>query len=480
MKRLIILFTVFLASQLHAQTIPSGKDTISGVWAGQIGKKLTLVFHFSPTADGHIQGIMDSPDQGISDLPIQSIAFQQDSITCMLTKPVSHYTARRTDDTTLSGLWYQSGLHFPLTVHRLSDNAALAYEPPPHPQTPHPPYPYNSDSVEYDNTDKTVHLGATLTYPKTKGPFPAAILITGSGIQDRDEALLGHKPFAVIADYLTRHGYAVLRVDDRQAGLSKGDLDSATSADFADDVATSLAWLKKQKEIDPKKIGLIGHSEGAAIAPILASRNKDVAFIISLAGPSDGYKTLMYQTEKAMLAADSSDAQVGYALKKESILLTAIETAKTREEFVQQADHNYQAYYKALPDDAKAILPFIATPEVYAKSIQELSPRIFTPWWRFLITYKADPYYEKVKCPVLLLGGAKDFQVNNSYDIKTITAILKNSGNNHVESKLFPDLNHLFQHCHTCTFAEYSKLEETFAPEALSTMTDWLDKTIKH
>ena len=134
---------------------------------------------------------------------------------------------------------------------------------------PQTPYPYNSDSVEYDNADKTVHLGATLTYPKTGGPFPAAVLITGSGTQDRDETLFGHHPFAVIADYLTRRGYAVLRVDDRGAGLSKGDLTKPTSADFAKDVETSMAWLKTQKEIDPSRIGLIGHSEGGMIAPMI-------------------------------------------------------------------------------------------------------------------------------------------------------------------------------------------------------------------
>jgi uncharacterized protein len=344
---------------------------------------------------------------------------------------------------------------------------------------PQPPHPYNSDSVEYDNADKTVHLGATLTFPKTGGPFPAAVLITGSGTQDRDETILGHHPFAAIADYLTRRGYAVLRVDDRGAGLSKGDVVNATSADFAKDVETSMAWLKTQNEIDPSRIGLIGHSEGGMIAPMVAARNKDVAFIISLAGPVDGFGTIMYQSQESLKRAHASDLYVNFTAVQERMILSDALSTNDTASLLQKVDSQYRAYLASIPDSAKAQYGFAPAPEQYRALLSRQATAVISPWFKFFLAYKAADYYPTVKCPVLLLGGAEDIQVPNAADIPELDSLLKASGNKRVTGHLMPGLNHLFQHCHTCTVGEYGKLEETFSSEVLQIMGDWLDANVR-
>lgn len=348
-----------------------------------------------------------------------------------------------------------------------------------HPQTPKPPYPYHSDSVEYDNAGKTVHLGATLTYPEKGGPFAAAILITGSGTQDRDETILGHHSFAVIADYLTKKGYAVLRVDDRGAGLSTGDTKKPTSADFAGDVETSFNWLKQQKQIDPKRIGLIGHSEGGMIAPILASENKGIAFIISLAGPLNGDSTTMYQVRTAFQTYHASEPFIAEKLAQESIVLANVKIATDTAMLIHGILRDYRAYYAALPDSTRSNSSFYTTPDNFIHTVAPAVVPVFGPWWKFFIAYDATPYYAKVKCPVLFLGGDKDIQVDNAHDIPRLAAILKENNNKNVETHLMPGLNHLFQHCHTCTVQEYSQLEETFSPEVLEIMATWLKKSIR-
>ncbi len=339
--------------------------------------------------------------------------------------------------------------------------------------------PYNSDSVGYDNAAKTVHLGATLTWPKTDGPFAAAILITGSGTQDRDETILGHHPFAVSADYLTRRGYAVLRVDDRGAGLSKGDVVKSTSADFAKDVETSMAWLKTRKEIDPSRIGLIGHSDGGMIAPMVASRHKDVAFIISLAGPADGFGTIMYQSQESLKRAHVSDLYISFTAVQERMILSDALNTNDTASLLQKVDSQYRAYLASIPDSAKAKYGFAPTPEQYHALLSRQAAAVISPWFRFFLAYKAADYYPAVKCPVLLLGGSEDVQVPNAADIPELDSLLKASGNKRVTGRLMPGLNHLFQHCQACTVGEYSKLEETFSPEVLQIMADWLDAIVR-
>jgi len=347
-----------------------------------------------------------------------------------------------------------------------------------HPQTPISPFTYNTDSVEYDNADKTVHLGATLSYPKGNGPFITAVLITGSGLQDRDENLFGHKPFAVIADYLTKKGFAILRVDDRTKGKSKGDLKNATSADFADDVLTSINYLLQRKEIDKNKIGLIGHSEGGLIAPIVYTKWPKLAFIITLAGTGVSGAEILFsqQTDpvKSMVNTVTFDA---YKVLVKNTLTEIHDHSSQPDSLTLNNIKKIFTDWKAnepdsilIPLNAKA-----ATPELYAMQIKaELQP-----WLKYFIATEPSQFLEKVKCPFLALNGSKDIQVNPEQNITAIKNALEKAGNKNVTTKIFPGLNHLFQHCIKCTVNEYKDLEETFAPEALEEMGNWLQQNIK-
>ncbi|HEY5408219.1 MAG TPA: acyl-CoA thioester hydrolase/BAAT C-terminal domain-containing protein [Ginsengibacter sp.] len=346
------------------------------------------------------------------------------------------------------------------------------------PQTPHPPFSYNQDSVEYDNADKTVHLAATLSYPKTGGPFITALLITGSGLQDRDETIFGHKPFAVIADYLTRNGFAVLRVDDRETGKSKGDVKDATSADFAEDAFTSIQYLLSRKEIDKNKIGIIGHSEGGFIAPIVYSKWPKLAFIISLAGTGVAGSAILLrqQTDPVKGLIDSASFNAYYLLTKITLQDISNNAKEPDSTILNDVKKSYINWKASQPDSILVTLHAnSATPEMYAKQI---TPEL-KPWLKYFISTNPGEFWKKVKCPVLVLNGEKDIQVNARENTEAIVASLKDGGNKNVTTIIFPGLNHLFQHCTKCTVAEYKELTETFAPEVLQAMVTWLHKNIK-
>ena len=346
------------------------------------------------------------------------------------------------------------------------------------PQTPKPPFEYNVDSVEYDNANKTVHFGATLTYPKSRGPFVTAVMITGSGLQDRDETVFGHKPFAVIADYLTKKGFAVLRIDDRNIGKSKGDVKNATSADFADDVMASINYVRQRKEVDKSKIGVIGHSEGGFIAPIIYTKWTKLAFIISLAGTgvSGAEILLKQQTDPIKNLVDSASFNAFYLLTKRTLQDIHDNVDEPDSLILNTIKKSYTDWKASQPDSVLVTLHAdVATPEMYGKQI---SPELQV-WLKYFIATDPDQFWQKVKCPVLALNGEKDIQVYANQNISAITASLKKAGNKNVTTIIFPGLNHLFQHCTKCTVPEYKELEETFAPEVLQAIVDWLKKNFK-
>ena len=347
-----------------------------------------------------------------------------------------------------------------------------------HPQTPHAPYPYDTLEVEYDNADKTVHLAGTLSYPNKGNSFTTIVMITGSGQQDRDETILGHKPFAVIADYLTRAGFAVLRVDDREKGKSKGDLNKATSMDFANDVLTSVEYISTLKQVNKHKIGLMGHSEGGFIAPIVYSKYPGIAFIVSLAGTGvPGADILFKQQTLPIKGLVSEEAFKAYQtltlgtlklIRNNNTLSDTLVLAKIKNLFAE--------WKKNLPDSILSPLNAKdATPEQYCFQVMtELKP-----WFRYFITTNPDDFWSKVNCPVLVLNGEKDVQVYPEQNPSAIAASLDKAKNKNYEIKIFPGLNHLFQHCTKCTVQEYSSLEETFSNEVLAYINEWLNKRVR-
>ena len=263
---------------------PAKPSDIDGIWSGTLDTgaiTLRIVFHITNTEDG-LTATMDSPDQNAKGLPVTAVTRSGSSLILELKQVGGKFEGKINNDlTVIDGTWTQGGASLPLTLKRVKDAAELERR---RPQNPRKPYPYREEEITYDNKAAGIRLAATLTVPPGEGPFPAVVLITGSGPQDRDESLLGHRPFLVLADYLTRQGITVLRADDRGVGQSGGNFATATTADFATDAEAGVAYLKTRPEADPQKIGLIGHSEGAIIAPMVAARNPDVTFLVMMAG----------------------------------------------------------------------------------------------------------------------------------------------------------------------------------------------------
>jgi acetyl esterase/lipase len=272
-----------------------------GDWQGALsvsGRSIPLVLHVTGGSE-HWAATLDSPSQGASGLPVADVVREGAVIRFTIATPRAAYVATLAPDgMTLAGQWMQGGASLPLTMTR-----AVTAATPLRPQTPHPPYPYRSEEVGYDNASGHAHLAGTLTLPEGNGPYPAVLLITGSGLQDRDETVFGHKPFLLWADTLTRRGIAVLRVDDRQMGGSTGEVRAATTADFAGDVAAGVAFLRSRRDIDPHRIGLMGHSEGAIIAPMVAARDRGIAFVVMLAGAGVTGEVLMLEQKRLIETA---------------------------------------------------------------------------------------------------------------------------------------------------------------------------------
>jgi pimeloyl-ACP methyl ester carboxylesterase len=341
-------------------------------------------------------------------------------------------------------------------------------------QEPVKPFPYYSEEVAFQNAGANITLKGTLTLPAKEGNYPAVILITGSGPQNRDAEVYGHKPFLVISDYLTKKGIAVLRYDDRGYGQSTGDFRRATTLDFANDVESAIAYLKSRKEINPAKIGLVGHSEGGIIAPIVASTSKDVSFIVLLAGLGiPGDKALMQQSELTLKSVGASESQIQKIKIINTHIAEIIAKHQNREALKAHLTTYTQENFEAMPTYLK---PSGMTKEQFVAMQTEM---IASPGYQFIWNYDPTPTLEKVTCPVLALNGEKDVQVAPQENLAAISDALKTGANANVTIKELPNLNHFFQESETGSPTEYATMEQTFSPVALAEMWDWISKQVK-
>lgn len=458
-----------------ASIVFAQNKTIEGNWLGAIevnGISLRLTLKVVKNADGAFAATLDSLDQGAMNLPIDSIAQQQKTVRFAAKNLGLSYegTLDETGDE-ISGTFRQGPLALPLVLKRTATATKLT-----RPQDPQKPYPYDETEVVYENKTDKIKLAGSLTVPKNAAakPAPAVILITGSGSQDRNETVFGHRPFLVLADYLTRRGIAVLRVDDRGIGGSEPGAPTATSENYASDVLAGIEFLKTRREINPNQIGLIGHSEGGMIAPMVAARSKDAAFIVLMAGLGQtGENALYSQTallQKAENVSPEITAQTNAALKSIFAILRAESNDKIAAQKIREA---LAARKAALNDEQK--LKFAEVETVLTSQI----PMYLSRWFRYFVDYNPRPTLEKVKIPVLALNGENDLQVAPKENLAGIEAGLKAAGNKDVTIVLLPKLNHLFQTSERGTLAEYGKIEETIAPVALETMASWILKHTK-
>ena len=457
MKKLLLLLLISCTSIMNAQDI-------SGGWTGTLmvqGAELPLVFNFTKTATGYT-ATMDSPKQGVKGIPVDEVTFTDKKLTVMVFAAGMKYIGEWKSDTEITGTFEQGSFTAPMTFTKGVVEVIR-------PQEPVKPYPYYTEDIQFTNTQENIALAGTLSLPKKEGKFPAVVLISGSGQQNRDSELLGHKPFLVIADYLTRNGIAVLRYDDRGVGESKGDPTLSTSANFANDAKAAIAFLKSRKEINSKKIGIIGHSEGGMIAPMIAADDKNIDFLVLLAGTGVAGDVLLvdqnYQVGKTrgMTEEELQESKIGnqkiYDIVKAEGDLATVKRNLT---------NYYEGEVSKIPEAERP-----SKEEIEASTKQQVDG-IATPWLRYFLTYNPKENLKKVKCPVLVLNGDKDIQVTSKLNTEGIANALKEGGNKEVNVQIFPGLNHLFQHCTTCDVAEYSRLDETFSPEVLKTMSDWI------
>jgi hypothetical protein len=469
MKRIIticlILTTIIFTNPLRAQNHVH-KSVLPGSWLGKIkagAVELRVVFNLSVIGNDSLIASLDSPDQGAKNIKLGPVTVTGEAVKISAPSLMGEYNGTIKNDTIIEGIWKQAGNTMALNLAKLKTAFTIN-----RPQEPKPPFPYTSEEVTFTNDKFNIKLSGTLTMPSGKGPFKTVILISGSGPQNRNEELLGHKPFLVIADYLSRNGIAVLRYDDRGVGNSQGNYSAATSADLATDAEAAFNFLKNYPKIDNKEIGLIGHSEGGLIAPIIASANPGIAFIVSLAGPGvTGQQIIIRQSQDISRLSGEKESTIRETTELNKKLYTVLRKEKDN----KKAEIKILALYREHVEKKKL------SGEDTEKAVNQLKMSFGAnqyTWFRYFITTDPSTFWKNVECPVLALNGEKDLQVEALENLPAIEKALKSGGNKKVKILKLPGLNHIFQHCKTGLPSEYSSIEETFSPEVLKIIDDWI------
>ncbi len=477
LPRLAIL--ILLIGQAPLGVLAQNPPAAAGHWEGQIevpSLKLDILVDLAQK-EGAWTGTIAVPAQGLKDFALGQITVEDKQISFVMPGVPGDpsFSGRLAEDgKAISGNFTQGGQTFPFKLERkLASESGKAVEFA-RPQEPKKPYPYLEEEVAYENKEAGVTLAGTLTLPRSQGPFPAVLLVTGSGPQDRNETVLGHRPFLVLADYLTRLGIAVLRVDDRGVGKSTGNFREATSQDFAGDALAGVEFLKSRKEINNHRIGILGHSEGGIIAPIVAVKSADVAFIILMAGPGiTGEEILYLQGELIAKANGASDEVVARSRQAQEKIFSVMKQEKDLKVAEKKIREKTLADMATMTEEEKKKMG------ISESSLENNLKTLLTPWFQYFLTYDPRPTLMKVKCPVLAINGAKDLQVPPSANLPAISKALEDGGNNDYTLVKLPNLNHLFQTSKTGSPVEYSSIEETISPLALKVIGDWIQAHTK-
>lgn len=457
---------------------------ISGSWQGYLpagNGKIRFILNLNKTADGW-QSSFDSPDQKTFGLAGGKTTVTGDHVYAEVLLMQANYQGIWNGGNRISGEFTQGGIKMTLDLTKLTDTEKpKAPEARVRPQTPKPPFSYEVEEVEYNNADNSIHFGATYTKPKGATNLPSVIIISGSGTQDRDGTIMGHKLYAVLADHLTKQGFGVLRVDDRGIGkTTTGNQTGGIRSDLlSKDVEASLDYLLSRTDVNRKKIGLIGHSEGGIIAPMVGARRKEVAFIVLWGAPAVGGKQI-------------NTRQNGYALRKAGIDSIAVNAfmqlhENILSEFSKVGKESLDAKIDALFTGWKTVQPkniqsalYVTDKTIVGQDIHKMYHSLYDmPWMNFFISYDPAKDLAKLSCPVLAINGTKDTQVDATTNLALINRVLTNSGNKSFRTMPLISLNHLLQTAKTGDDAEYETIEETIAPYALTIISSWLKVIVK-
>ncbi len=447
-------------------SLKTSAQNFEGTWTGGI-QGLPLVFQIDK-ADSGYTAKMQSPKQSKQFLPMTSVDVKSDSLTMTLAAYQIEYKGQLVGET-ISGIFTQGGMRFSMELSRKPYDPASMRRP----QDPEPPYAYQVEEVSFLNKeDGNIKLAGTLTLPPGIKKPPVAVLISGSGPQNRNEELLNHRPFLVLADHLTKNGIAVLRYDDRGVGESEGNYAAATSEDLATDAAAAVTYLKGRSDVDVDKIGLIGHSEGGLIAPmVIAGHPGDVAFFISLAGPGvSGMEVLLPQLKKIALYDGVSENLASY----ENQMFKAVFEKMNNNPDISQPELSAEidkiiSDYVAKSDDAFK--------KRYSTEAQKgIAQQFSQDWMRFFITHDPTNDLNEVDVPTLLLNGSLDYQIIPEINLPAMERKIKSNGNEDVTVIEFEGMNHLFQNATTGAGYEYEMIDETIAPKVLSTISEWINE----
>ena len=427
---------------------------IEGYWKGQIdlgGQQLEMAFDIATTENGY-SATLDVPAQGAFDIPVDETLFQDNRLEMTMSAMGASYTGMLKGDT-IDGEFTQYGMKLPLNLAKAEKEAKQMTRP----QDPQPPFNYRIEEVTFTNPKEGNTLTGTLTTPEGDGPFPAMVLVSGSGQQNRDEELMNHRPFWVIADYMARHGVAVLRYDDRGIGGSGGEVYNATSMDFSYDAEAAFDFLRSQKCVDASCVGILGHSEGGIINFMVAARRPEVAFLVSLAGPAvNGIEVLKAQGEAIGRSKGMTEEMIAVSCASSGQMYDVIGSSNDREE-------------------ADSLLRQLLKGWGYNEELTEQTVGLLaSPWMYYFMIYDPTEAIVKTNCPALLLNGSKDVQVVASQNLPAYEKIIAEHGKTNMTLREMPELNHLFQHCETGSPNEYFTIDETISPEVLEIVADFV------
>lgn len=451
-KYILISCFLFVAELLSAQEI-------TGTWSGELSVqnvKLPIAFRIS-YVDNSYKAVMDSPEQGAIGLPVESVKY--DCGVLSLSMPSLNMTlSGMVRGTTLTAMFRQGNLQIPIVLVRSDESAEVR-----RPQEPRAPYPYRVEEVSFASLSQGVNLQGTLTLPTKEGKYPAVVLVTGSGTQNRDEEIMGHKPFKVIADYLTRRGVVILRYDDRE--FTTKQYAGATSRDYANDALGGVAYLKSLPNVDSQKIGIIGHSEGGTIAFMCAAQSEDVDFIVSLAGMAvSGEKCLLEQNRRSIAATGLPED-----LQQRVLEAVRMSFSRVKSDELTTLKTSAQSIVDEIISKSGAGDAPLQIKQGLVKTFEQT-----TEWMKYFISYDPMQDIAKIKCNVLALNGGRDVQVLADDNLSVLAEAKNLAGR--VTIKRYEELNHLFQPCKTGDVSEYASIEQTISEQVLEDVAAWVLK----